>query len=69
MLDWILESNNPDSHTKVIAKCDFDVYLDNQNSVFGRAHIARRVSAIYLPRLRQELFLITNSDANNNLFQ
>ena len=68
VLNWILESNNPDSHTKILAICDFDAYSDNLNFVFGQAHMGGRVAAIYLPRLRQEFYVITKS-AGNNLFQ
>jgi len=40
--------------TKILAICDFNAYSDNLNFVFGEAHLDGSISAIYLPRLRQE---------------
>jgi archaemetzincin len=68
LLDWLLESSNPDSTTKILAICDFDAYSDELNFVFGQAHLGGRVSAIYLPRLREELY-VRKSDNKNNLFE
>jgi archaemetzincin len=68
LLDWLLESINPDSTTKVLAICDFDAYSDELNFVFGQAHLGGRVGAIYLPRLKDE-FYVRKSDKNNNLFE
>jgi archaemetzincin len=68
LLDWLLESNNPDSTTKVLAICELDAYSDGLNFVFGQAHLGGRVAAIYLPRLRDE-FYVHKSDKNNNLFE
>ncbi len=68
LLDWLLESNNPDSTTKVLAICDFDAYSDELNFVFGQAQLGGRVAAIYLPRLRDQLD-VCRSDENNNLFE
>jgi archaemetzincin len=68
LLDWLLESNEPDITTKVLAICDFDAYSDELNFVFGEAHLGGRVAAIYLPRLRDE-FYVRKSDKNNNLFE
>ena len=68
LLDWLLESNNPDSTTKVLAICDFDAYSDELNFVFGQAQLGGRVAAVYLPRLRDELY-VCRSDKKNNLFQ
>jgi archaemetzincin len=42
--------------TKILAICDFDAYSGNLNFVFGEAHLAGRICAIYLPRLRQEFY-------------
>jgi predicted Zn-dependent protease len=39
LLDWLLESSNPDSTTKVLAIYDFDAYSDELNFVFGQAHL------------------------------
>jgi predicted Zn-dependent protease len=39
LLDWLLESSNPDSTTKVFAIYDFDAYSDELNFVFGQAHL------------------------------
>jgi archaemetzincin len=68
LLDWLLESNEPDITTKVLAICDFDAYSDELNFVFGEAHLGGRVAAIYLARLREE-FYVRKSDKNNNLFE
>ena len=69
LLDWLLESNNPDSTTKVLAICDFDAYSDDLNFVFGQAHLGGRVAAIYLPRLREEFYVRNSDKNNNNLFE
>jgi archaemetzincin len=50
---WLRDRNKPDRGNKLLAICDFDAYL---NFVFGQAQIDGRVSAIYLPRLRQEFY-------------
>ena len=42
--------------TKILAICDFDSYSDELNFVFGEAYVDGNVSAIYLPRLRQEFY-------------
>jgi archaemetzincin len=56
ILDWLLQNNNPDENTKVLAICDFDAYSDELNFVFGEAHFGGRVAAIYLPRLREKFY-------------
>ena len=61
ILDWLLQSNNLDSNTKVLAICNFDAYSDELNFVFGEAHLGGRVAAVYLPRLRDE-FYVKKSD-------
>jgi archaemetzincin len=68
LLDWLLESINPGSTTKVLAICDFDAYSDELNFVFGQAHLGGRVAAIYLPRLKDE-FYVRKSGKVNNLFE
>ena len=68
LLDWLLETNEPDITTKVLAICDFDAYSDELNFVFGEAHLGGRVAAIYLHRLRDE-FYVRKLDKNNNLFE
>lgn len=69
LLDWLLETTEPDITTKVLAICDFDAYSDELNFVFGEAHLGGRVAAIYLPRLREE-FYVRKSDKNkSNLFE
>ncbi len=65
LLDWLLETNEPDTTTKVLAICDFDAYSDELNFVFGEAHLGGRAAAIYLLRLREE-FYVRKSDKNNN---
>jgi archaemetzincin len=67
LLDWLLESINPGSTTKVLAICDFDAYSDELNFVFGQAHLGGRVAAIYLPRLRE--VCVSKSNKKNNLFE
>jgi archaemetzincin len=42
--------------TKIFAICGFDAYSDKLNFVFGEAHSNGSISAIYLPRLRQEFY-------------
>jgi archaemetzincin len=42
--------------TKILAICDFDAYSNGLNFVFGEAYIDGRISAIYVPRLRQEFY-------------
>jgi archaemetzincin len=69
LLDWLLESSNPDSTTKVLAICDFDAYSDELNFVFGQAHLGGRVAAIYLPRLKDEFYVRKSDKNNNNLFE
>jgi archaemetzincin len=69
LLDWLLESNNPDSTTKVLAICDFDAYSDELNFVFGQAQLGGRVAAIYLHRLRDQLYVCRSDENNNNLFE
>jgi archaemetzincin len=63
ILDWLLQNYNPDSNTKVLAICNFDAYSDDLNFVLGQAHLGGRVAAIYIPRLRQELY-VKKSDTN-----
>jgi archaemetzincin len=52
----LLDKNKPNEGNKILAICDFDAYSDCLNFVFGQAQIDGRVSAIYLPRLRQEFY-------------
>jgi archaemetzincin len=63
ILEWLLQNNNPDRDTKILAICDFDAYSGELNFVLGEAHFGGRVAAVYIPRLRQELY-VTNSDPN-----
>ena len=69
LLDWLLESNEPDITTKVLAICNFDAYSDELNFVFGEAHLGGRLAAIYLPRLREEFYVRKSDNNNNNLFE
>jgi archaemetzincin len=62
ILEWLLQIYNPGSNTKILAIFDFDAYSGNLNFVLGEAHLGGRVAAIYLPRLRQELFYSKNAD-------
>ena len=63
ILDWLLRNHNPDSDTIVLAICNFDAYSGDLNFVLGEAHMGGRVAAIYIPRLRQELY-VKKSDIN-----
>ena len=63
ILDWLLRNHNPDSDTKVLAICNFDAYSGDLNFVLGEAHMGGRVAAIYIPRLRHELY-VKESDIN-----
>lgn len=40
----------------MIAICDFDAYSNGLNFVFGEATLDGGVSAVYVPRLRQEFY-------------
>jgi archaemetzincin len=60
ILQWLLDRNKPDRSKKILAVCDFDAYSNNLNFVLGQAHVDGRVSAIYLPRLRQEFYGLTD---------
>jgi predicted Zn-dependent protease len=50
------DRNKPDTGNKLLAICDFDANSSGLNFIFGQAQIDGRVSAIYLPRLRQEFY-------------
>ena len=63
ILDWLLRNHNPDSDTKVLAICNFDAYSGDLNFVLGEAHMGGRVAVIYIPRLRQGLY-VKKSDIN-----
>ena len=65
MLLWLQDRNKPDKGNKLLAICDFDAYSSGLNFVFGQAQIDGRVSAIYLPRLRQEFYGL---NTNKSLF-
>ena len=59
ILQWLSNACKPYSKsatTKILAICDFDAYSDKLNFVFGQAHMDGSISAIYLPRLRQEFY-------------
>src|ERR687888_1910488 len=58
ILQWLLDKLRPtkSTTTKILAICDFDAYSNGLNFVFGEAYIDGRISAIYLPRLRQEFY-------------
>jgi archaemetzincin len=67
LLDWLLESNNLDSTTKILAICDFDAYSDELNFVFGQAHLGRRLSEFIF--LDSDELHVRKSNKNNNLFE
>jgi archaemetzincin len=58
ILQWLLDKHRPNklTRTKILAICDFDAYSDGLNFVFGEAYLNGNISAIYLPRLRQEFY-------------
>jgi archaemetzincin len=59
ILQWLSDKyNKPSSKsmTKILAICDFDAYSGRLNFVFGEAYVDGSMSAIYLPRLRQEFY-------------
>jgi archaemetzincin len=57
ILQWLSDKYKPFSKpTKILAICDFDAYSGSLNFVFGQAHLDGSISAIYLPRLRQEFY-------------
>ena len=55
ILQWLLDRNKPDRSKKILAVGDFDAYSNSLNFVLGQGHVDGRVSAIYLPRLRQDM--------------
>jgi archaemetzincin len=57
VLQWLLDKYRPKGvTTKILAICNFDAYSNGLNFVFGEAYIDGSISAIYLPRLRQEFY-------------
>jgi archaemetzincin len=60
ILQWLLQKYKPDrstsTPTKILAICDFDAYSYGLNFVLGEAYIDGSITAIYLPRLRQEFY-------------
>jgi predicted Zn-dependent protease len=60
ILQWLLQKYKPDrgtsTTTKILAICDFDAYSYGLNFVLGEAYLGGSVTAIYLPRLRQEFY-------------
>jgi len=58
ILQWLSDKyNKPSSKTtKILDICDIDAYSGHLNFVFGQAHLDGSISAIYLPRLRQEFY-------------
>ena len=62
VLQWLLDKHRPNRATtttrtaKILAICDFDAYSGHLNFVFGEAYVDGSISAIYIPRLRQEFY-------------
>ena len=57
ILQWLSDMFKPSSKSaRLLFICDFDSYSDELNFVFGEAYVDGNVSAIYLPRLRQEFY-------------
>jgi len=65
ILQWLSDKyNKPISKsTKILAICDFDAYSGNLNFVFGEAQLDGSISAIYLPRLRQEFYGLKSNES------
>ena len=68
ILQWLsdtyrkLYSKERRTTIKILAICDFDAYSGNLNFVFGEAYLDGSISAIYLPRLRQEFYGLKADD-------
>jgi archaemetzincin len=59
VLQWLLDKHRSNrATTKILAICDFDAYSSHLNFVFGEAYLDGSISAIYLPRLRQEFYAL-----------
>jgi len=66
ILQWLLINYRPNkATTKILAICELDAYSGELNFVFGEAYVDGSISAIYLPRLRQEFYGLK---ADNSLF-
>ena len=66
ILQWLLINYRPNkATTKILAICELYAYSDELNFVFGEAYVDGSISAIYLPRLRQEFYGLK---ADNSLF-
>jgi archaemetzincin len=66
ILQWLSVKYRPNkATTKILAICDLDAYSNELNFVFGEAYVDGSISAIYLPRLRQEFYGLK---ADNSLF-
>jgi archaemetzincin len=63
ILQWLLDKYKPSKSSKMLALCDFDAYSGRLNFVFGEAHVDGSVSAVYLPRLRQEFYGLKPDEA------
>ena len=56
ILQWLSYKYKPSKSKKILALCDLDAYSGRLNFVFGEAYVDGSISAIYLPRLRQEFY-------------
>ena len=57
ILQWLSDNYRPSSKSaKTLALCDLDAYSGHLNFVLGEAYVDGSISAIYLPRLRQEFY-------------
>ena len=56
LLEWLLEKFKPAIGTKILAIFDIDAFSSGFDFVFGEAYYGGRVSAIYLPRLKEEFY-------------
>src|SRR5215475_9233273 len=65
ILQCLSDIYKPSKSTKILAICDLDAYSGNLNFVFGEAYVNGSISAVYLPRLRQEFY---GSKPDENLF-
>ncbi len=65
-MQWLSDKYSKSSSrstTKILALCDFDAYSGRLNFVLGEAYVDESVSAIYLPRLRQEFYGLKSDES------
>src|SRR5919198_4754579 len=64
ILQWLSDNYRPSyKSAKTLALCDFDAYSGHLNFVLGEAYVDGSISAIYLPRLRQEFYGLKSDES------